>query len=328
MDTVSPNSASFGLVIRRHLRTLLLFTLPFAAITPAVHLEIVPVSPFSPFPSHPAALGFSLILPVLLFGTLALLLSVPRRRSFLLLHSGLLLAWIVGIVLAGLLLHRDYLALPFPLAYGFLGVLVLRLELLAGPSARREVVERYSLVLLVATVGFMAWIIIMGYTIVARIEPRWQIAIVMNVCNALVIYELLAIYVQARQQLYKALRVDDEAIYLADQDLTSYFTSTERGILKRFSESGGAAVNCRELIEVFQRDGATTAAVDCRQCYENNWAPSKCPAYVNLRKNYLAKIKRKLEMLHIGDIVPATEGSHAIKEAGWYFRLFDDVRIG
>jgi hypothetical protein len=49
---------------------------------------------------------------------------------------------------------------------------------------------------------------------------------------------------------------------------------------------------------------------------------------VNLRKNYLAKIKRKLEMLHIGDIVPATEGSHAIKEAGWYLRLFDDVRSG
>jgi hypothetical protein len=328
VDGVPHSPTSLASAIRSHVRTLALFTLPFAAITPAIHLEIVPASPFSPFPSHAAALGFSLFMPGLLLATFALLLTYPRRRRFLVVHSGVLLLWVVGIALAGLLLHRDYLALPFPLVYSFFGVLVLRLDLLVGPSSRRELVERYSLVLLVATIGFMAWVIIMGYTIVARIEPRWQIAIVMNVCNALVIYELLAIYVQSRRRMYKMLRVDDEDVYLADQSLTSYFTSTERAIVKQFLESGGSAVNCRELVDVFHRDGVNPVRVDCRQCYEDNWAPSKCPAYVNLRKNYLAKIKRKLEMLHIGDIVPATEGSHAIKEAGWYLRLFDDVRIG
>lgn len=147
-----------------------------------------------------------------------------------------------------------------------------------------------------------------SYAVVTRVEPRWIESIAYNLRNGILglvmLYVGVTLYDRAKRTVHYRLigwHPDERNVSLlvgpqVQQTLHIFFTEPEHSI------------TCSNLVGLL-RGGAgngNEALQQCERCLTEQWTASQCSTYRNL-KNRVVDIKKYLELLQIGSLVPVSQ---------------------
>ena len=278
----------------------------------------------------------SWVLPLQFGGALLLFLlfhlaeKTNSKRRFLLFIISSLLSSLIISTAAGIFVHRDYYSFFMPLLLAHIGLFIHRLDSLSMVKDKQRTYRALFYATLLVTLLSFSWIIIASYTIVVRLEPRWIESTWYNLFNALLAFCLLWSAATLWENRKKNVRVKDGRIYIDGIDYSESLSPQEIILLHLFLTSNSQPLNCSGLLALLRKEPSdideTVSQVGCAACLEENYPPSKCASYRNL-KNRITDIKKYLELMRIGTILPMSQNPRHIKERGWVLRFFDDVRM-
>jgi hypothetical protein len=143
------------------------------------------------------------------------------------------------------------------------------------------------------------------------------------VVNGLIGFYLLWTAGLLRERGKRILRVEGNSVFLDQRDLSPVLAAHENRMLIAFLAQADHIHTCNTLLEALNGDHERP---ECVRCLDERWTASNCGAYRNT-KNRIGDLKKYLELLQVGTIIPVSENPKLIKEAGWKLRFFDDVRF-
>lgn len=237
---------------------------------------------------------------------------------------------------AGFSYHRDFFVYTTELVLIYAIIFLTSLDNLDIVRRKIEVYQVISIGAISTFVMWTVWLMITGYAIISRIEPRWIEATGYNIVNGVIGLVLLVSAAVLREKSKRSLYIREGELYLDRRNLTNTLSPQECRIVCLFLTQPGHVLTCRSLIENLRADDLPPGSIPesraktlltCRECVEHGWTASSCSVYRNL-KNRISDTKKYLELLQIGTIVPVSENPREIKAEGWALRLFDDVRYG
>jgi hypothetical protein len=234
-----------------------------------------------------------------------------------------LVAWYCGTTI-----HRDFLAFTTPAVLIFFTIFLYRIGDLEIITNRAVVFPRLARTATIVFALWIGWIMMMSYAIVTRTEPRWIESIAYNLGNGVLGLVMLYTGTTLYDRAKRTVRFQGDGWYLDDRIVSSLVSPQEQQILHVLFSEPEHPITCSNLIRLLRigREDNTDADQECRKCLTEQWTASQCSTYRNL-KNRIGDIKKYLELLQIGTIVPVSENPRHIKESGWRLRVFDDVRI-
>lgn len=250
----------------------------------------------------------------------------------------MLTRWVVGFLLllvfslyGSIAWHRDFSVFPAQLIMIYLIILLLTIDRFQVVR-RKHLVYRYIYAGALLVFGLWTmWLMLMSWAIVSRQEPRWIETTAYNIVNGLIGICLLVAAALLRERSMRMIQVNGTTITLDGRSIDDHLSPQEGQIIRAFLQEPTHTHSCSTLSRLLRTDTSldhgqpTTPVLDCLECLDERWTASDCPAYRNL-KNRITGIKKYLELLQIGTLVPVSENSRDIKELGWCLRFFDDVR--
>lgn len=304
------------------------FALPLSLIHLIIHINpsgALPPTPFASFPT-PALMGIAMGLGF--FGGVVFVLRTGRRFRFVLSFVFTFLFFMVLVVYLAIRLHRDYFTVTFQLAIIFYIIFLIKIDNFTSILSNRIFYRGLYLFSLVLALFFLAWILMMGYAISTRQEPRWIESVLYNIYNTLLDLVLIWAAFQVKVRLYKQVLVEPTSIIIDHQyDLSKKFSPLELALARFFLLHSDRAVTCSRLFDHLR--GADVQyqgkANECEQCIADNFTATSCSYYKNFY-NRILEIKKQFELFEIGTII-SPENKLTIKETGWKFRTFDNIKI-
>lgn len=253
------------------------------------------------------------------------LLSSSRQIRFIATSLGSLLLLIAMAAAAATLIHRDFHSYyaQIILLYGALFLLTFDSVYRVRNKEKAHTLLFFAAALLFGVM--IVWLMLMSYAIVVRAEPRWIEATAYNVLNALIALFFLGSAAFFRERRKREVVLEESSIFVDGKEVTSILSGQERRLLAAFVSTPRTSWNCADLRSVLVEPSGPKLE-RCEECIKNDWSPSKCPHYRNI-KNRISDAKKYLELLEVATIVPATGELRRIREAGWRLRLFEDVRV-
>jgi hypothetical protein len=234
-----------------------------------------------------------------------------------------LIAWYCGTAI-----HRDFLTFTTPAVLVFFTIFLLRVDEIGIVDRKSVVLPRLAQATSLIFVLWIGWIMMMSYAIVTRAEPRWIESIAYNLGNGILglimLYVGATLYDRAKRTVHFRL----DGWHLDERNVSLLVSPLEQRILHILLSEPAHKITCSGLVGLLRTGtpGDSDAPGQCERCLAEQWTVSQCATYRNL-KNRVADIKKYLELLQIGTIVPISENPRKIKELGWQLRVFDDVRI-
>ena len=226
-------------------------------------------------------------------------------------------------VYASLRWHRDFSSYPAQLVMLYLIICLANVDTLVRAKNRAELYRAVYAGALACFVLWVCWLMLMSWAIVSRVEPRWIESTAYNVVNGLIGFYLLWTAGLLRERGKRILRVEGNSVFLDQRDLSPVLAAHENRMLLAFLNRTDHVHTCDTLLGSLNGDSARP---ECVQCRAERWTASNCGAYRNT-KNRIGDLKKYLELLQVGTIIPVSENPKLIKEAGWKLRFFDDVRF-
>ena len=289
------------------------------------------VSLYDTYGSEGLLTGIQVLGALVIFFLLFAAGSTKKAPRFLLLLFSSFIVTIALASLAGLLIHRDYYSFFMQSFLAHTILFLYKMEELSLIKNRAVTYRALYIGSVVLTVLTFSWLIIVSYAIVVRLEPRWIESTWYNIMNAVFGFLLLWTASILRDRRKKTVTISQGRVFLDRNNLTGPLSPQEMSLLTIFLTAGKKNINCSAILGELRERSPSPISVrpvaECLACIENGWPPSKCASYRNL-KNRINDIKKYLELLQIGTIVPVSGNPREVKERGWRFRLFDDVRIG
>jgi hypothetical protein len=170
---------------------------------------------------------------------------------------------------------------------------------------------------------FTVWIMMMGYAISTRAEPRPLQSIIYN-CYNLILAVALALESHGLElSTWHTLSISPKALRLDDKDLVPILGKKKSDMLRAFTLSPDRTLHCREIQAALE--GGGEGDFDCGDCDKDTAKATACPHYRSTY-NSLLEIKRTIEFLGIGTIT-APENKRRILAEGWKLAIFEGVRI-
>lgn len=274
----------------------------------------------------PWAAAFFLASPLLVLGAFVL---CSRRSGAAAFFMSLGLSLLVLVLLswwAGLRIHRDFFTFPAQLVILFTSLVLIRLDDLDIVKRKPESYRALYAGAMAMFGLWILWLMLMSYAIVARTEPRWIESSAYNLINGVIGVLLAFSASMLRNQAKRIVRIEDGSLFLDRRNISDILSPQESRLAKLFIVEPGRALGCEALVSSLNGDfPSPSGQASCGECKRNGWNASKCGAFRNL-KNRINEVKKFLELLQIGTIVPVSENVRDIKLSGWRMRLFDDVR--
>jgi hypothetical protein len=218
-------------------------------------------------------------------------------------------------IAAGLLVHRDFLSLPFQLV-----VIHYALLLETAPRMRSRLftdfaVRFYSFTLAIVAF-FLIWIALMGYAIATRSEPRWLPSIAYNIFNLGLCCFLYLANLGLRRKSMRELVVKDGCVLLDGLDITGLFSPSALPLACRLlAAPPGNRLTCREALGLTGREDC---GGDCDKA-------TNCAGYKYVY-NRVHELKRVCQALKIGQIIDPDDRRRILVE-GWEFHLDPAVSL-
>ncbi|MBI9107527.1 MAG: hypothetical protein JEZ04_12345 [Spirochaetales bacterium] len=218
--------------------------------------------------------------------------------------------------------HRDFDSFGFQVVLLFYVLIVLKLDSLKIVKQKHAVYRSISIITIVVFILWTAWLMMMAYAIVTRAEPRWIESTAYNLLNILISFMMIASAVYIWEKVKRRLHFKQGKLYLDERDISSMLSLQECSFIRVFLSADTNTLNCNELyIQIKNED---LLKPQCEQCKKEMWTATSCGTYRNY-KNRINEVKKYLELLQIGTIVPVSENPRDIKITGWRLRLFDDI---
>ncbi|HOT62151.1 MAG TPA: hypothetical protein PLU93_04750 [Treponemataceae bacterium] len=270
---------------------------------------------FLEWPGTFAAAAFALSF-VLFFASLRRA-SLSGFLAFLIPVEGALIA---GSVAAGLAVHRDF----FTAAFQYALALPLPFLINARRAGRRgKPIIALSRAGYVLAAFYAQWIMMMGYAISTRAEPRPIESIVYNVYNLVL---AIALFLASRALGLSgkhAVETGPDSLFVDGKDVTPAIGARKARILNAFATAPERTLRCPELQLALAGDEAALPE-ECHSCGADTKAAS-CGRY-RVTYNGILELKKMLEFLEIGSIASGPNRRLVLSE-GWRLILFEGIRL-
>jgi len=307
---------------------IMIFALAFPVITFVIYTNPSGMPPASPFSNKYIALILILISFVIIGTIYYILLNISNSKLFISTFSITFSIITAGTIYSSLVLHRDYFTHIFQIIIIYWLIYVYKSDLFISVHSKKKF---YSSIFRIDTfifAAFSVWIIVMGYAIATRQEPRWAESIIYNAYNLILVILLGVSSLDLKLKRFRKIRIINKKLYIDNWNFTQFFTDIEKEIIIQFLKTE-SNLTCSALEFLVSKDSRkqteNSNKWDCSICLEKEFTATQCPKYKKLY-NRILNIKKLFETLEIGSII-APENKMQIKQIGWKLRLFDDVRV-
>lgn len=249
----------------------------------------------------------------------------PESTPFTVLVFVTLGSHVAVVLLLGLGLHRDFFSLFFQIVAMYVIVVLRGIPLYSeGPSLRQWIRSVHRVSLIVFVLGFV-WLMMMGYAISTRQEPRWAESIVYNIYFSVLLFILFLSIVQNRERLFRQVHVTPQRFVVDEFDFSELLGTVNLRILYHMVETGDSPVTCSHLRGYLSPTDEAARDRECSECLSKNYKASLCAPYRNLA-NRVRDIRKLLESADVGTIV-SPENKMRVLTEGWRLRLFEGVHV-
>ncbi len=251
---------------------------------------------------------------------------------FSLLLGGTGLVLIVGSIFLGTAINRDFFNAAFQYTLSLPAVYLYHIWFSRETDMEKKTLRTVSRAGYVLAVLYAEWIMLMGYAIATRAEPRPVEALIYNVFNLALV---LLLFLSSRRIGIKSLHTVSLArtsLQINDRDFSSIFGAHKIALLHAFASAPQRTLRCLR-IQIFLNVPEADSFKECAECNTAAEAAAKthdatkkdCPRYQAVSLS-IQEIKKLLEYFEIGTITaPLTDAS--VLTDGWKLILFENVRI-
>lgn len=305
----------------------LFLSLPFALVLLATR--------YGPSPSELPLPGFweSSTLAIAIAGTalaFALYSAVLAARSLSAFAARLSVAtsaMVVGAAILGATVHRDFYTAAFQYLLCAAVAVLYRVRSRSAPGRRLGRGAAIGKGGIILAAFYAEWVMLMGYAIATRAEPRPIEALAYNVYDLGQILALLYLARSIERRSRHLLLLSDSYILVDGRDIVPVIGRTQADMLRAFARAPGTVLTCPEIQRILRGGEGQPLAEEsgCAACVESGTKAALCAKYRSTYNNLL-ELKRLLEFLQIGDIVAPANRRKVLSE-GWRFSLFEGSRI-
>lgn len=300
------------------------FSLPIVIV--GLTVLFGPLSSSNPLPKWFIDFYGPVLLAAILGNYIALrwILSNTKILSFLI---SLVLIESLMIVLslsAGINLHRDFFTASFQYILGVPAIVLFYLQTKSAPQinkSTRRIMGQAGYIL----AGFYTeWIMLMGYAITTRAEPRPIESIFYNLYNLTLVLILFFTSHQIKRLSFTFIEIDKSTLFINTRDISSIAGPKKILLLYEFALTPERRLRCSDIQKIMHPKTVNSNA-DCTLCTEENQKAAQCSQY-RTTYNTVLQLKKLLEFMEIGSITSSDNRRNILTE-GWKFVLFENVRI-
>ena len=305
------------------------YGLPFILVSVLIHLNPSGFPPSTPFSSLSEALitGISFFLPAAAGS--AFLFNHQNKRFFVPFFFILMFVFLSATVFAAVIIHRDYVSILFQIIMNHIIIAVLKARFFGNRHRTRSFSQPFMIAVLIMLVLFSFWVILMGWTIAVRADPRWIESIFCNLYNCIIIFFLFLSILHLRGSLYKKMEIGRDRLFVDGYDITRLINTTNLLILYSMISQDREVVTCSvldPLVFSSNRDGESSVKKwTCDECLANSYKATQCPRYKTIY-NGILELKKTLETFELGTILPPENRKNILTE-GWKILFFEGVRV-
>ncbi len=253
------------------------------------------------------------------------LFTRSRRGVFIYGVAAYVVVALVGVTLSALFIHRDFLTVTFQLIIIGWILFIGRIDLFITSDMDRRLVRWTSRITMVSIIVLFLWLLLMGYAIVTRQEPRWFESTFYNVYNFLLIVILGTELIRLRHRLGRIVSVSVDRLWLDDYELTPLMNRSAIRILYFLAGKPDRRGRCAEIHAFLDQYSAQSGALDCAGCTDSFAKATLCPGYKHIY-NCLLNVKKFLDVFEIGTIQPPRNKRRILQE-GWRLAISPDVTL-
>ncbi len=289
-------------------------------------LGLVMIATGNPEQLFPVGLLFGILVFILPFLAVWSVFRLQDRRVFFGAAGFLVTVLVFLSVVAGIRIHRDFYSAAFMYILAT-PVLVFYYILLVQPAApvSRGTLAVFSTSGFILSVFYSQWIILMGYAIATRAEPRPMQALAYNVYNLILVLVLFSLSRSMRRETYHTLRVGSSSVTADGRDLSSYVGKRKADLVAAFASAPDRTLRCPEIQAILVEGPPNQDEPSCESCGGTDTKATLCKKYRNTYNNIL-DLKKLLEFLEIGTIT-APDNKRKVLEEGWKLNLFENARV-
>ncbi len=292
----------------------------------SVPLGLVMLATGHPEQSFPFGLVYGILVFILPFAAVWSLFRLQDRRIFFG-TAGLLVAALVFLsVVAGIRMDRDFYSAAFMYIMA-IPVLVLYYVLSVQPAdpVSRGALAAFSTGGFILSVFYSQWIILMGYAIATRAEPRPMQALAYNLYNLVLVLLIFSLSRSIRKETYHTLLVGSNSVKVDGRDLTAYVGKRKADLVAAFASAPDRTLRCPEIQAILGEGPLSQDDPSCEDCGGTDTKATLCKKYRNTYNNIL-DLKKLLEFLEIGTIT-APDNKRKVLAEGWKMNLFENARV-
>lgn len=301
----------------------------FFALPPAVVAVMVVIGPSSVDSAHPAwldSLYIPLSLAAVMIGSAFFFFTLTRRSftRFIVSMIGFTGLGIALTILAAIHVHRDFFTATFQCILLFPACCVVYI------SERKEKALPKAMLPIASTTGFALavmyaqWILMMGYAIATRAEPRPVESIVYNVYNLVLAFILLFASQSVKRAGFSTMVTSGEALVVNERDITAVAGPKKTLLINAFATATNRCIRCSELQKIFHPDTFDETGA-CGSCVDESRKAAMCSQY-RTTYNSILETKKLLEFLGVGTITSGDNRRNILQD-GWKLVLFENVRV-
>jgi hypothetical protein len=302
----------------------LFFALPFPIV--ALMVRYGPLSALTGVPGWFKIWFWPILITDLALGYGLFRLALGRKK-FAPFSALLTIALVINTVisiLAALTVHRDFFTATFQHLLCTPAALLLFLPLGNSHHFGKAALRTIGRIGYALSVFYAEWIILMGYAIATRAEPRPVESIVYNIYNLALVFVLFAVSRQVNIKSHRIVISGPDSLSLNGRDISTMTGQKKTLLLNAFATAQNRTLRCPEIQQLMAEaaDGSTDG---CAQCLSQPAKAAQCGRY-RTTYNAILDLKKLLELLEIGSI-SASENRRNILAEGWKLVLFENVRL-
>lgn len=302
----------------------LIFSLPFALT--ALTVRYGPLASEFLLPEWFMVWLWPLVGAVTLTGYLLFSVILSPQTDFrfiaLFVASGLFLACIS--VAAGIHIHPDFFGSAFQYSFCMPVIWIYRIWSTSNNHLQKHTSQTIARTGFILAAFYTEWIMLMGYAIVSRTEPRPIEAMIYNVYNVILVIILFISSRQISLRSMNTIEVHENALTINHRDIVSMAGQKKTMLLHAFATAPDRRLRCPEIQKISYPE-QENSALDCPGCLSSQTKAALCGRY-RTTYNAILDLKKLLDFLEIGTIV-ASENRRNILTEGWKLILFENVKL-
>ena len=300
------------------------FSLPIAIVGLAVLFG--PMASLDPLPEWFLNFYAPILLTVIIFNYIVLRWIFSNTALIPFLISLVLLeAFMVMLSLyAGVNLHRDFFTASFQYILSVPAMVLFYLQSTSAPQINKSTRRIMGQAGFILSILYTEWIMMMGYAISTRAEPRPIESIFYNVFNLALVLILFFCSHQIKKSSLTIIEIDKETLLINTRDITSIAGPKKTLLLYEFASTPERRLRCSDIQKIMHSDTADITT-DCNLCAEEKQKAAQCSQY-RTTYNTVLQLKKLLEFMEIGSITSSDNRRNILTE-GWKFVLFENVKI-